>query len=342
MLLAALDEATAGGVPLTRCCSAIGLTERTVQRWRAVGGGDDGRRATPGGPHNKLAPSEAAFLLETTLLPEYCDQSPRQIVPNLADAGRYIASEATWYRYQHANDLQHHRAATRPPSPRPRALTANGPDQVYTWDITYLPSRVRGQFFYLYMIVDIWSRRIIAAIVHERECGELAAAMVENACMSSTGSDNITWLHSDNGAPMKSVTLLATLQRLGISPSFSRPRVSNDNPYSESLFRTLKYRPSYPSRPFANLNAATTWVERFVHWYNTQHLHSAIRFVTPDDRHARRDIPILAKRRSVYAAARARHPERWTGPTRNWEPVLAVCLNPERSSRPSQSMASRD
>ena len=139
--------------------------------------------------------------------------------------------------------------------------------------------------------------------------------------------ENTLVLHADNGGPMKGSTMVATMQRLGIVPSFSRPRVSDDNAYAESLFKTLKYRPAYPRKPFASVEAARTWVEDFVRWYNTEHLHSAIRYVTPDDRHAGRDGAILAKRRHVYGTAKKRTPRRWSGDTRNWKPVGDVALN---------------
>ncbi len=137
-------------------------------------------------------------------------------------------------------------------------------------------------------------------------------------------------IHADNGGPMKGSTMLATLQRLGIVASFSRPSVSDDNPYVEAIFRTLKYRPGYPRKPFASLAAVTAWVDAFVHWYNTEHLHSALRFVTPEDRHEGRDFAILAERRKLYSRARAKTPRRWTGGTRNWTPIGAVVLNPIR------------
>ncbi len=139
-------------------------------------------------------------------------------------------------------------------------------------------------------------------------------------------------LHSDNGGPMKGSTMLATLQRLGVVASFSRPRVSDDNPYSEALFRTLKYRPGYPSRPFASLEKASLWVAGFVRWYNTEHLHSAIRFVTPEDRHAGQEGEILRQRQRVYERARRDNPKRWSGATRNWQPIKAVYLNPEKKT----------
>jgi putative transposase len=137
-------------------------------------------------------------------------------------------------------------------------------------------------------------------------------------------------LHSDNGAPMKGATLLATLQRLGIVPSFSRPSVSNDNPYSESLFGTLKYTPAFPDQPFESLEAARAWVATFVPWYNERHQHSGIRFVTPMARHNGTEQAILEHRQAVYEAAKQRHPERWTGKTRNWSPVGIVWLNPDK------------
>lgn len=134
---------------------------------------------------------------------------------------------------------------------------------------------------------------------------------------------------------MKGATMLATLQRLGVVPSFSRPGVSNDNPFSESLFRTLKYRPEYPSQPFKNEQEAQRWVDNFVRWYNTEHLHSEIRYVTPDDRHYGQEAAKLSKRKNVYELARKKNPGRWTRKTRNWKPVEAVHLNPERK-RPSK------
>lgn len=235
MLLRLLADAMAAGASLSRACEVLGLDCRTVQRWTKQGGGDDRRRGPTSAPRNKLTAEEDARLLAVANSPEFRDQSPRQIIPKLASRGQYIASEAHLYRLLRKHGLLVHRSRTRPPTPHPRALTATGPNQVYSWDITYLRSPVRGVYFYLYMVVDIWSRRIVAWEVHDRECGDLASALVERICQSCTHSGNLVWLHSDNGAPMKSAALLATLRRLGIQPSFSRPRVSNDNPYSEAL-----------------------------------------------------------------------------------------------------------
>ena len=332
MILEALDEAVAAGARLWRACQVIGLSMRTVQRWRELGGGDDRRRGPKSAPHNKLSEAEVDKIVAVVKSKEYADLSPRQLVPLLASQGVYLASEPTFYRVMHRRCMICHRERSRPPVPRPRALTATGPGQVLSWDITYLRSTTKGSFYYLYLVVDVWSRMIVAAEVHEVECGKIAAAMIKNACIANEQSCMSVWLHSDNGAPMKSAHLLAMLQRLGISPSFSRPRTSNDNPYSEALFRTLKYRPNYPSRPFASLEAARAWVERFVRWYNEEHRHSAINYVTPRERHEGRHIESLALRERVYEEAKARHPERWTGAIRNCDPIRVVCLNPERAA----------
>jgi putative transposase len=209
---------------------------------------------------------------------------------------------------------------------------ATRPNQVWSWDITYLPTTVRGRFFYLYLVVDVWSRRVVGWRVHERENAELAAAMAQEICEQSKINPTGLVLHSDNGPAMRGSTMVTTLAWLGILPSFSRPHVSDDNPYSEALFRTLKHGPTYPRRPFADIKAARAWVEGFVAWYNGEHRHSGIRFVTPDQRHFGTEDGILAQRRDVYARFHGDHPERWSGPTRNWNPIPTVVLNPERTN----------
>ena len=177
----------------------------------------------------------------------------------------------------------------------------------------------------------MWSRKILGWAVHDIECNELAAALVKRIRdEAGPDVDLVGWvLHSDNGGAMKGATMLATLQRLGVVPSFSRPSVSDDNPYIESLFRTLKYCPEYPSSGFASVEQARLWVARFVAWYNHEHQHSGIGFVAPAVRHAGDDLAILAARRETYARARQRHPERWARHTRPWKRPDTVTLNPE-------------
>lgn len=334
MILNLVEEAVRSGARQTRACELLGVAERTLQRWRRHGGEDRRRLAARPAPANKLAAQERHQVLEIVTATEHCDLSPNQIVPRLADAGHYVASESTMYRILREEKLAAHRQRSRPPTTRrPREHVASGPCQVFSWDITYLRSTVRGLFFYLYLILDVWSRKIMAARVYEEESMDRAAELFEQTCRSHGLDACGIVLHADNGGPMKGSTMLATLQRLGVVASFSRPRVSDDNPYSEALFRTLKYRPEYPSQPFATLEAANLWVEGFVSWYNTEHRHSAIRFVTPDERHDGREHELLRQRERVYERARRQNPHRWSGPTRNWTPVETVYLNPERASR---------
>jgi transposase InsO family protein len=314
----------------------LGLTNRTVQRWRDQNGGYDRRNGPRTAPANKLTAAERQQVLAVANAPEYRDISPRQIVPRLADEGRYIASESTFYRILRAEQQLAHRERCRPVTHhRPREKKATGPYQVWSWDITYLRSTIRGQFFYLYMILDVWSRKIMAATVFSVERDQNSSLLfMEAICRHDIDPQGLI-LHSDNGSPMKGSIMLATLQQLGVMPSFSRPGVSNDNPFSESLFRTLKYRPEYPSQPFASEQQAQQWVDRFVHWYNSEHRHSEIRFVTPDERHYGQENAILNKRKEVYALARHKNPGRWTRQIRNWEPINIVVLNPA-PKRPSE------
>jgi transposase InsO family protein len=226
----------------------------------------------------------------------------------------------------------HRRGRARPPTRRkpPASFEAKGPCQVWSWDITWLPGPIAGRFFYLYLIVDIWSRKIVGWEVHDRETADFAAQLLERAVWAERCLTSPLVLHADNGSPMKGATMKATMERLGVRASFSRPRVSNDNPFSEALFRTCKYRPGWPARGFETIGAARSWVQGFVRWYNLEHRHSAIRFVTPDERHRSEDRPLLANRHQLYERARSARPERWSGNTRRWTPVGSVWLNPER------------
>jgi transposase InsO family protein len=280
-------------------------------------------------------------VLDVLNAPLFRDLPPNQIVPRLADMKEYVASESTMYRILREEQQLVHREPSQPRvHSRPKERVATGPGQVCSWDISYLRSSVRGRFYYLYMFVDVWSRKIVGWQVHEDESSELAAELFNQICWEQDLDPAGLVLHQDNGGPMKGSTLLATLQTLGVIASFSRPRVSDDNPYSEALFRTLKYRPDYPSKPFNSLEEARAWVERFVSWYNTAHRHSAIRFVTPEQRHTGEDRVLLKNRERVYQLARKRNPKRWSGRTRNWRPPTTVYLNPNRSKeQPSEVKA---
>jgi len=328
-----LDEAMLAGARQKPACAVLGLSVRTVQRWQEEDTvTSDQRLYRRFEPVNKLNDAQRSEVLAVANCAEFGHLPPSQIVPRLADRGEYIASESTFYRVLRANHQLVHRSAERAAQKRskPRALCATAPNQLYSWDITYLPTLILGIFFYLYLFMDLFSRKIVGWQVYAEESSALAADLMTDICRRENISPNQVVLHSDNGGPMKGATMLTRLQTLGVIPSFSRPAVSNDNPFSESLFKTLKYRPAYPKTPFAALLEARTWVARIVRWYNHEHHHSAIKFVTPATRHAGLDTTILSHRTAVYEAAKARCPERWAGPTRDWQRVQIVHLNPEQ------------
>lgn len=327
MIRTLIEEAVAAGARREQACTLLGLSARTLERW---GDREDGRHGPKSSPANKLTAEERRRIVATATSVEFRDQSPKQIVPNLADLDKYLASESTFYRVLRAENLQRRRGAARAPTPRPREHVADGPWQVGSWDITYLKSLVRGQYFYLYLVEDVWSRKILGWEVHGCESTDLAGALLERIRDEAGAHVDLRgWvLHSDNGSPMKGATMLATMQRLGVVPSFSRPGVSNDNPFSESLYRTMKYVPHYPRDGFATIDAARAWVASFVTWYNEEHRHSGIGFVAPAERHDGRDLAILAARRALYERARRCRPERWASHTRPWKRPAVVRLNP--------------
>ena len=319
---------------MNRCARVVGLSVRTIERWRREeNGGDDQRHGPNTVPGNKLSEHEERQLVRVLTCAEHRDLSPRQVIPALAEQGTYIASEATAYRVLHKYELQTHRENTRPrTSKKPDELVASAPNQVYCWDITYLKAPVLGSFFYLYMVTDIFSRRIVAARVCAAENDDYAAELFAEVQKREKLAPGQTTLHSDNGGAMKGATLKATLERLGVLTSYSRPSVSDDNPYIESLFGTMKTRVGYPKKPFASIEEAQQWVDRFVRWYNEEHRHSALNWVTPMARHTGAEHRLLRQRAQTYRKARQRHPERWSRGIRNCEPAPAVTLNPAKKS----------
>jgi len=335
-IISLIDEATAAGARLETACAALGVSPRTLQRWTDPTHGvraDRRPSAERPAPANKLTAEERDQIVAVCNAAEFASLPPSQIVPRLADEGDYIASESSFYRVLRERGLNHRRGRARPATRRkpPNSFEAKTPCQVWSWDITWLPGPIAGAFFYLYLIIDIYSRKIVGWEVHERETAELAAEVLKRAVWAEGCVINPLVLHADNGSPMKGATMKVTMERLGVIPSFSRPRVSNDNPFSEALFRTCKYVPTWPTKGFASIEAARLWVAGFVHWYNKEHRHSAIRFVTPDQRHSGQESALLARRHKVYEGARAARPQRWSGNTRNWRPVGSVWLNPVRS-----------
>lgn len=331
-----IDEAVDAGARRFRACEELGINDRTYRRWTAGDEvGTDGRpTAVKPPPAHALTADERAEILRQCHLPEHASLPPSQIVPKLADQGTYIASESSFYRVLHAAKEQHHRGRAQSPRKQrmPTTHCASAPCQLWSWDVAFLRSPIRGLFFYLYMILDVYSRKIVGWEIHHNESGEHAADLISRTVLAERCAGEPLVLHADNGSIQRGQTLLRKLEQLGIEPSHSRPRVSNDNAYSESLFRTCKYRPDYPVDGFESIEAARVWMLRFVHWYNEVHRHSGIRYVTPAQRHRGEDTAILARRDETYAAAKARHPIRWSGETRNWQPVVATWLNPEKEN----------
>lgn len=329
-----IDEAVRAGATQERACEVLSISARTVERWRAGDVSEDQRRGPTNPVPHALTAQEQAQIVELANSPKYRDLPTEQVIVRLADEGIYVCSERSLDRILHKRNQAKHRQRAKPAeNAKPREYVANGPRQVMTWDITYLPGPVRGQFFYLYMFLDVWSRRIMGWQVRDTEESDLAAQLLTRICTEHKLQHTDAVLHSDNGAAMKGSTMLATMRALGIAASFSRPGVSDDNAHVEALFRTLKYRANYPTRGFESIEKARQWVDGFVHWYNYEHLHSAIGFVTPDDRHAGRDVAILEGRKRLYESARSRAPRRWTGPVRSWHRPIVVMLNPERATR---------
>ncbi len=332
-MITLIDEACEGGARRSQACRVLGISERTLQRWRKDGGAvkADGRKEAGAQrvPANKLCEQERRRILDIANEPEFASMPPSQIVPALADRGVYIASESSFYRILREADQLARRGKAKPPTrQRPMPLQASAANQLWSWDITYLATTIKGKFFYLYLIMDVFSRKIVGWEVYDNECAEQAALVFRKAHLrEGVGAQSLV-LHSDNGSPMKGATMLSTLQRLGVMPSFSRPSISDDNPYSEALFKTLKYHPGFPDKPFDSLQEARQWVVGFQHWYNEVHRHSGLKFVTPDQRHRGDDAAILEQRHALYEAAKENHPERWSRSTRNWELEKIVYLNP--------------
>ena len=266
-----IQTARSAGARLQMACTEAGISVRTFERWVDAGRVRcDGR---PGAsrpvPVNKLSEAERGAVMAVCMEPRFADMPPTQIVPVLADEGVYKASEATFYRILHEHDAQHHRGrAQRRTRRAPATHVARAPNEVWCWDVTYLPSTVRGMFFYLFAVIDLYSRKLVAWEVHASENGELAAALIERARWREKLAGRPLVLHADNGAAQRSMTLRAKLRDLGIEPSYSRPGVSDDNAFIESWFRTLKYVHAYPRTGFADLEQARTWTRRFIDWYN--------------------------------------------------------------------------
>ena len=334
-----ITMADQAGARLAPACQIAGIDVRTLQRWRSDDGqitGDGRPGAQRATPAHALSAAERAHLVAVANEPRFAAVPPARIVPMLADQGVYLASESSFSRVLHAHGQNAHRGRAKAPrkSRAPTTHIATAPGQVWCWDMTYLPAQVLGRWFHLYVILDLYSRKIVGWEVHGSDDSAHAVQLLRRTALAEgvAAMRAKPVLHGDNGATLKATTVLAMLYRLGIKPSYSRPRVSDDNPYAESLFRTAKYRPEYPAKGFTDLDHARQWASQFVAWYNQEHRHSGIGYVTPAQRHGGDDHTVLAARHQVYLQAKLRHPARWSRHTRDWSPIGAVTLNPERDA----------
>jgi len=344
-----IHTAHLAGARLHMACAIAGIDLRTLQRWKASDGlvaGDGRPLAVRAPPSHALSDAERAAVLSAANEPRFADVPPARIVPALADEGIYLASESTFARVLRAHGQNVHRGRAKAPRAKrpPTTHIAVAPRQVWCWDMTYLPTKVLGQWFYLYLILDLYSRKIVGWEVHASDDSQYAAHLVRRTALAEgiAALETKPVLHGDNGSTLKATTVLAMLNWLGVKPSYSRPRVSDDNAYSESLFRTAKYRPEFPVKGFETLDSARLWAAGFVHWYNVEHHHSGIRYVSPAERHDGDDVAILAARHALYQDARERHPARWSGNTRDWSHIGVVTLNPERDSVIEEHLRSSD
>jgi transposase InsO family protein len=294
-------------VPTRQAAALLGLSRTTIYRKPSAP-----VDRVPAAPPNKLSPAERAEILAALNSPEFVDLAPLQVYAKLLDEGIYLGSVSTFYRVLKENRqvIERRRLAKHPARAIPE-LVATAPGQVLSWDITKLAGPIKGKYFDCYLMIDIYSRFIVGAHVHATESGVLAVEMMKEI-FGIHGVPHV--VHADRGTSMTSKTVAALLSDLEVTRSHSRPRVSNDNPYSESLFKTMKYGPMFPER-FASLGDARTFINGFADWYNHHHRHSGIGFHTPANVHFGLADGVAQKRSQTLAAARTKHPHRFTTAT---------------------------
>jgi transposase InsO family protein len=308
-LTVAWKELCSNGIGQRRASALTGLARATMNRRPTAPAEPVVRHPVPG---NKLTVLERRRVLATLNSDEFVDLAPLEIYARLLDQGEYLCSVSTMYRIlaenRQVNDRRRQARHGKKVCPE---LVATGPRQVYSWDITKLAGPVKGQYFDAYVMIDIFSRYIVGVVVHNSESGQLAAEMMRTV-FGVHGIPQV--VHADRGTSMTSKTVAAMLDELGVTRSHSRPRVSNDNPYSESLFKTVKYGPEFPER-FGTLTEARQFMESFTQWYNHEHRHTGLGLHTPADVHYGIAAGKAADRRAVLDTARAAHPDRFGSTT---------------------------
>ena len=302
-------EQLAPKVGLARACRALGVARASVYRARKPSRCGP-RGARPSSPR-ALSQNERAAVLDILHEDRFADRAPAAVYAALLEEGRYLCSIRTMYRLLHdAGEVRQRRHQRRHPRLEPPRLMASAPNQVWTWDITRLPGPRKWVTYPLYVVLDLFSRYVVAWMVAARESATNAKRLIASAGQKQGIQHGQLTLHQDRGAPMTAKTFSQLLMDLDILASYSRPRVSDDNPYSESQFKTLKYTPSYPGR-FTDRQEARTYLQAFFHWYNTKHRHSGLGLLTPDTVHYGLTQQIQAVRQTVLDKAYHNHPERF-------------------------------
>lgn len=322
-------------VSVSQLCDALGVPRATLYRHLRVvsppeAGASPGPQQTPAKAHPRaLFESERKEVLELLHGERFVDKSPAHVYATLLDEGRFICSERTMYRLLEANgETRERRAITRHGNYTKPELLATAPNQVWSWDITKLLGPEKWNYFYLYVVLDIFSRYVVGWMVADRENGQHARTLIEECLQKQNITEGQLTIHSDRGGPMKSKPVGFLMADLGITKSFSRPQVSNDNPFSEANFKTIKYCPEFPER-FGCKEDAISFCRWIFGWYNGEHKHSGIGYYTPEDVHHGRAAALEKARNQTLAEAYARNPERFV----NKQPVApsvptAVWINP--------------
>ncbi len=283
----------------------------------------------PTSPPRTLAPEEIMAIRKVLNSERFQDQPPREIYATLLDGGTYLCHWRTMYRIlEKFNEVRERRNQLQHPDYKKPELLATGPNQVWSWDITVLLGPQKWLHYYLYVILDIYSRYVPGWMIADQQTAALARTFIEQTYEKHGIEEEQLTLHADRGAPMIAKTLAFLLADLGVTKSHSRPHTSNDNPYSEAQFKTMKYRPSYPER-FGSEQDARAWARPFFSWYNNEHHHSALGLMTPADVHFGKAPIIIQKRQKVLTAAYEKHPERFVnGPPEAPQLPKAVWINP--------------
>ena len=324
----AIQDLIADGIPASRACHALDLPRATFYRRHQPA--PDPQPTGPKAAHPRaLSQEERARVLAALYQPEFVDRSPYQVYAELLDAGHHLCSVSTMYRIlRAANGVKERRNQLRHPAYAVPRLEASAPNQVWTWDITKLPGPQKWKSYYLYVILDMYSRCVVGFLVAEVETGELARQLIEQSCQKHKIEAKQLVLHADRGAQMTSKTVSQLLSDLGVEQSHSRPRVSNDNAFSEAQFKTLKTRADYPSY-FSSLEDARQWSRMTLEWYNHEHHHEGLGWMTPYQVHYGQAEQLRERRQATLNAALAAHPERFVrGHVEAPGPPKRVSLNP--------------